>query len=156
MKKRLQGRKPVAGLGTAAVDGLRAHRDGTPEGAPIKVSRKLRADVRRIARKVTDGMRDTRLNPLAHGEPRRRKPADETEDLFAILAQLVRAISLIRTTKHSLEYYEESWDEITTLEAAIEMLRLVDMALNDVADGRPSRIRPDETEDEADDEEGAE
>jgi hypothetical protein len=115
MKKRLATRKRTTGLGAAAVDTLRAHRDG--------------------------------------GEIRTPAPADDTEDLFAILQQLVRAISLIRTAKRSLEHHESMWDEITTLEAAIKMLRRVDVALNDVADGRPSRMTPDKDEDHDDDEE---
>jgi hypothetical protein len=86
-------------------------------------------------------------------ELRDGKPADETQALFEILEELVRAISLIRTAKMSLEHCESSWDEITTLEAGIKMLRRVDVALNNVADGRPSGITP---EDDATDDGGDE
>jgi hypothetical protein len=84
--------------------------------------------------------------------PTRRKPADDKQVLFAILGELVNATSLIVTATRSLEHRESAWDEIATLEAAIKMLRRVDVALNDVADGRPSPITPDE--DTNDDEEG--
>jgi len=67
--------------------------------------------------------------------------------VFAILHALVKAKSLIVTAKRSLEHRESTWDEIVTLEAAIKMLRRVDVALNDVADGRPSRITANEDED---------
>jgi hypothetical protein len=86
----------------------------------------------------------------------RRNPADDTEDLFAILGELVHATCLIVTAKRSLEHREAAWDEIATLEAGIKMLRRVDVALNDVADGRPSRITPDEDQDATDDAEGDE
>jgi hypothetical protein len=112
MKKRLESRKPVAGLGTAATA----------------------------------------------GPSTRRKPADDEADLFAILHELANAISVIRTAKQSLEHRDSNWDEIVTLEAAIKQLRRVDVALNDVADGRPARITPDEvgTDDDDIDTEGAE
>ena len=78
-------------------------------------------------------------------EARARKPADDKEeDLFAVLHALVKARSLIVTAKRSLERRESTWDEIVTLEAAIKVLRRVDVALNDVADGRPSRIAENE------------
>ncbi|MDB6082139.1 MAG: hypothetical protein JWN43_20 [Gammaproteobacteria bacterium] len=115
MAKRLAKRKRATRLSTAAVDALRAHRDGDKIRTPA--------------------------------------PADDTADLFAILGALVNATCLIITATRSLEHRESAWDEITTLEAGIKMLRHVDAALNDVADGRPSRIRPDEDEDGADDEE---
>jgi hypothetical protein len=85
---------------------------------------------------------------------RPRKRADHTADLFAILHALVKAISLIRTAKRSIEQREAEWDEIVTLEAAIKALRRVDVALNDVADGRPSRITANEDEDTDDREVG--
>jgi len=92
-------------------------------------------------RTAVDVLRDAR-GPV---NARTRKPADDTEqELFAILHALVKARSLIVTAKRSLEHRESTWDEIVTLEAAIKMLRRVDVALNDVADGRPSRIRPED------------
>jgi hypothetical protein len=124
MKKRLETRKPATGLGTATVNALRVERDGIAEGAPIKVNPKLRDDARR------------------------RPVDDEAADLFAILHELAHAISVVRTAKRSLEHRDSNWDEIVTLEGAITRLRQVDMALNDVADGRPSRIkRPDDSAD---------
>jgi hypothetical protein len=90
------------------------------------------------------------------GPSTRRKPADETEVLFAILGALVNATALIVTATRSLEHRESSWDEIATLEAGIKMLRRVDVALNDVADGRPSRITLDEDKVATDDEGGDE
>jgi hypothetical protein len=115
---------------------------------------------RKRARRVrkTQTPLDIAKNPVPElteaGPSTRRKPADYTEDLFAILNALVKAKSLIVTAKRSMEHRESTWDEITTLEAAIQMLRRVDMALNDVADGRPSRIRPDEDVDTTDDGKG--
>jgi hypothetical protein len=93
---------------------------------------------------ATDVLRDA-CGPI---NARARKPADDTNDLFAILNALVKAISLIRTAKRSIEQREAEWDEIVTLEAAIKALRRVDVALNAVADGQPSPITVDEGEDE--------
>lgn len=75
---------------------------------------------------------------------------DVSEELFAILHALVRAIAVVRTAKRGLEHREDKWDEVVTLEIAIEMLRQVDESLNLVADGRPSRIRPVEADVEHD------
>lgn len=122
-------RKPA--LGPAAMaKRLAARTRYTGKSSPTKVLRKLR--------------------DAASGDAR---PADETEDLFAILSELVNATCVIRTVKRSLEHGESAWDEVASLEAAIKMLRRVDVALNDVADGRPARIKPtDEDEDTTDDE----
>jgi hypothetical protein len=52
MKKRLEARKPASELGTAALDALREHRDGIPEGAPTHASigTQLRDIVTRLKR----------------------------------------------------------------------------------------------------------
>jgi hypothetical protein len=85
--------------------------------------------------------------------PTRRKPA-QSEELMAILEELVRAIALIKTAISGLRHNYTMTDEIVTLETAVAMLRRVDSSINDVAEGRPSKIRPQEIEDEDDDEEG--
>lgn len=69
-----------------------------------------------------------------------RRKATGNTDLYAILQALAHAISVVRTAKQSLERDDTRWDEVVTLDAAITMLRQVDVKLNDVADGRPSRI----------------
>jgi hypothetical protein len=62
--------------------------------------------------------------------------------VFAILHALVKTKSLIVTAKRSLEHRESTWDEIVTLEAAIKMLRRVDVALRTLpTDARHASLR---------------
>jgi hypothetical protein len=123
-----------------------------PAKNPATVAQRLASRKPAIGlRTAADVLRDVR-GPI---NARARKPAEAREDeLFAILHVLVKAISLIRTAKRSIEQREAEWDEIVTLEAAIKALRRVDVALNDVADGRPSRITADEDKDTDDREVG--
>jgi hypothetical protein len=95
------------------------------------------------------------LRELRHNASGEASPTDdEAQDLYAILHELVLALSVIRTAKQSLEHQDSNRDAIVTLEAGIKMLRRVDHALNCVADGRPSSLIPTDEHDTDDEEVG--
>jgi hypothetical protein len=92
-----------------------------------------------------DSLRET---PDAGEDTAGQREPDQSEELMAILDVHVHALCLTKTAIHGLERAGEDapWDEIKTLQTAVTMLRRVDSAINDVAEGRPSPIRPEEME----------
>ena len=104
---------------------------------------------RNSRKKSRNRKRHTKAPASSTAAARRRKP-DQSEELMAILEELVNAIALIKTAISGLRHNYTMTDEIVTLQTAVKTLRRVDSSINDVAEGRPSGIRPEDIEDDDD------